>query len=255
MVMVTTLTDVVERACAWREAGDPHSRAAVFLHGLGGRRTNWDVQLEALSDVRRCCAVDLPGYGDSAGLPGSLPEIAAGIAEWIAGLGQDQVDVVGLSFGGMVAAELGNILSQIGLNDLYPRGFQVIIEMDFLAGHGLGLDNRASLFLTNYSQDDVARLRARACPVDFCAARFQLACELLKVLVEVVNRLPFNFCGGLARGFPVLKGLFVFIAHDLVFAEGGLDQFTMAQVRSQPRGLRFELLGGGIHEQARISAR
>jgi 3-oxoadipate enol-lactonase len=106
MVMATTLTDVVERPVAWREAGDPSGRAAVFLHGLGGRRTNWDLQLAALSDIRRCCAVDLPGYGDSAGVPGSLSEVAAGIAEWIAGLGNGPVDLVGLSFGGMVAQHL-----------------------------------------------------------------------------------------------------------------------------------------------------
>lgn len=106
MVMASTLTDVVERAVAWREAGDRGAPAAVFLHGLGGRRTNWDVQLGALGDLRRCCAVDLPGYGDSAGVPGSLPEIASGIAEWVAGLGSGPVDLVGLSFGGMVAQHL-----------------------------------------------------------------------------------------------------------------------------------------------------
>ena len=91
---------------AWREAGARDGRASVFLHGLGGRRTNWDAQLVALGDIRRCCALDLPGYGDSAGLPGSLPEIAAGVARWIAGLGNGPVDVVGLSFGGMVAQHL-----------------------------------------------------------------------------------------------------------------------------------------------------
>ena len=49
---------------------------------------------------------DLPGYGDSAGLPGSLPEIAAEVARWIDGLDVGPVDVVGLSFGGMVAQHL-----------------------------------------------------------------------------------------------------------------------------------------------------
>ena len=60
MVMATPFTDVVEGGVAWREAGDRTAAAAVFLHGLGGRRTNWDPQLEALSDLGRCCAVDLP---------------------------------------------------------------------------------------------------------------------------------------------------------------------------------------------------
>jgi len=124
MVMATTLTDVVERTLAWRESGDGHGRAAVFLHGLGGRRTNWDLQLEALGDLRRCCAVDLPGYGDSAGVPGSLPEIAAGIAEWVTELGQGPVDVVGLSFGGMVAQHLSldhpHVVRTLSLLDTSP---------------------------------------------------------------------------------------------------------------------------------------
>ena len=106
MVMATTFTDVVKGGVSWREAGDPAGPAAVFLHGLGGNRTNWDPQLASLSDVRRCCAVDLPGYGESAGSPASLPEIAAGIAAWISELDDGPVDVVGLSFGGMVAQHL-----------------------------------------------------------------------------------------------------------------------------------------------------
>ena len=106
MVTATTLTDRSDRGVAWRESGDPRGRVAVFLHGLGGRRTNWDEQLMALGDVRRCCALDLPGYGDSAGVPGSLPSIAAGVAEWIEREYDGPVDVVGLSFGGMVAQHL-----------------------------------------------------------------------------------------------------------------------------------------------------
>lgn len=93
----------------WRGAGpsgDPDTPLAVFLHGLGGRRTDWDEQLTGLADVRRCAAWDLPGYGDSPGLPGSLPELAALAAEWIAELGGGPADVVGLSFGGMVAQHL-----------------------------------------------------------------------------------------------------------------------------------------------------
>lgn len=106
MVTATTLTDRIDRGVAWRESGDPRARGALFLHGLGGRRTNWDGQLAALGDVRRCCALDLPGYGDSAGVPGSLPSIAAGIADWIRREYDGPVDVVGLSFGGMVAQHL-----------------------------------------------------------------------------------------------------------------------------------------------------
>lgn len=103
MATTTTFTDHLEHAVAWREAGDPTRPAAVFMHGLGGRRGNWDPQLASLGDTRRCCAVDLPGYGDSAGRPDSLPEVAAWVASWITRLSDGPVDLVGLSFGGMVA--------------------------------------------------------------------------------------------------------------------------------------------------------
>jgi 3-oxoadipate enol-lactonase len=106
MVTATTFTDHLEDGVSWREAGQGDRPTALFVHGLGGRRDNWDPQLRALSDLRRCLAVDLPGYGSSHGRPGSLSEIAAWIAAWINARGGGPVDVVGLSFGGMVAQHL-----------------------------------------------------------------------------------------------------------------------------------------------------
>jgi pimeloyl-ACP methyl ester carboxylesterase len=107
--MVTSLTpirDVPGSPLAWRSSGSPDAPPAVFIHGLGGNRFSWEPQLGALADVRQCLACDLPGYGKSAGLPGTLPEVASLIADWIGGLGRGPADVVGLSFGGMVAQRL-----------------------------------------------------------------------------------------------------------------------------------------------------
>jgi pimeloyl-ACP methyl ester carboxylesterase len=107
--MVTSLTPI-ENAygspLAWRSSGSPDAPPAVFIHGLGGNRFSWEPQLGALADLRQCHACDLPGYGKSAGLPGTLPEVASQIADWIGGLGRGPADVVGLSFGGMVAQHL-----------------------------------------------------------------------------------------------------------------------------------------------------
>lgn len=106
MVTAITLTDRLEDGASWREAGRPGDPATVFLHGLGGRRDNWDPQLVSLGDCHRCYALDLPGYGNSEGRPGSLPGVAAWVASWITRLCDGPVDVVGLSFGGMVAQHL-----------------------------------------------------------------------------------------------------------------------------------------------------
>lgn len=98
--------DIVGGSVAWREAGPGTGPAAVFLHGLGGGRASWEPQLAGLAGVRRVLAWDQPGYGHSPGRPGSLPELAAVAARWLDELGGGPVDVVGLSFGGMVAQHL-----------------------------------------------------------------------------------------------------------------------------------------------------
>lgn len=120
----TIPTDVLGGDVAWRTSGPPDAPTAVFLHGLGGRRSNWDPQLHDLADVRRCCAWDQPGYGDSAGRPESLPQLAAAAAAWIGELTTGPVDVVGLSFGGMVAQHLAldhpHLVRTLALLDTSP---------------------------------------------------------------------------------------------------------------------------------------
>ena len=93
---------------AWREAGDPSLPVAVFLHGLGGSRIAWEPQLEALSDVRRCVAWDAPGYGASRPDPDPLTfnALADAVAGLLNRLDVRRADVVGMSFGGMVAQYL-----------------------------------------------------------------------------------------------------------------------------------------------------
>jgi pimeloyl-ACP methyl ester carboxylesterase len=109
---------------AWRNSGSADAPPAVFIHGLGGNRFSWEPQLSALADVRRCLACDLPGYGKSAGLPGTLPELAGLAADWIASLGRGPADVVGLSFGGMVAQHLAlnhpGVVRTLALLDTSP---------------------------------------------------------------------------------------------------------------------------------------
>jgi 3-oxoadipate enol-lactonase len=106
MGTANVIIDVIGGPVAWRASGRDRADVAVFFHGLGGNRFSWDPQLSALADSRRCCAWDLPGYGDSPGIVESLPSLAELAAGWIADLCGGPVDVVGLSFGGMVAQHL-----------------------------------------------------------------------------------------------------------------------------------------------------
>ena len=77
----------------------------VFLHGLGLDLTMWDHQLLEFSQTRDVIALDLPGHGLSAGL-GTAPTFEAfarAVAEVVRHLGAGPVDLVGISFGGMIA--------------------------------------------------------------------------------------------------------------------------------------------------------
>jgi pimeloyl-ACP methyl ester carboxylesterase len=81
---------------------------ALFLHGLGGSRIAWEPQLDALSDHRRCVAWDAPGYGASAPArePVTFGALAAAAAALLDRLDVERADVVGMSFGGMIAQHL-----------------------------------------------------------------------------------------------------------------------------------------------------
>ena len=180
---MTEITDVLGGPVAWRTSGAADAPAAVFLHGLGGQRTNWDPQLAALGDVRRCCAWDQPGYGASPGRPGSLPELAAVAAEWIAGLGAGPVDVVGLSFGGMVAQHLAldhpHLVRTLALLDTSPAfGLDgVTTKEDWLASRVTPLHD------TSTAADRIGRVVAGlvgpACPA-----------EVRRVMVDSMRAVP-----------------------------------------------------------------
>ncbi|WP_214366731.1 alpha/beta fold hydrolase [Pseudonocardia sp. H11422] len=84
--------------------GDP----VLFIHGAGGLW--WDPFLDALAEGHTVYAVEHPGGGKSDALthlPG-IWELVLFYDELLDALGLDTVQVVGHSFGGMVAAELAS---------------------------------------------------------------------------------------------------------------------------------------------------
>ena len=90
---------------AYRSAGT--GQPVLFLHGLGGSATAWEIQLEDLGDTFRCIAWDMPGYGDSDPIvPLTFPLIADAAVRLLDELDIECADVVGLSFGGQQALHL-----------------------------------------------------------------------------------------------------------------------------------------------------
>lgn len=98
--------DVVGAHGAWREVSpnDP-AGTIVLLHGLGGSRVSWEPQLHGLGTRYRVVAWDLPGYGAAPALavPMTFASLADAVRELIDELGDEQVHLVGISFGGMIA--------------------------------------------------------------------------------------------------------------------------------------------------------
>lgn len=83
----------------------------IMLHGGQGYWAHWFHTIEALGATRSLWIPDLPGFGDSA-LPAAndhaafVAPVAKGIAELI---GPEPVDVLGFSFGGVLATHLASL--------------------------------------------------------------------------------------------------------------------------------------------------
>jgi len=79
---------------------------ALFVHGVLLNKHLWRRQLTALSDIRRCIAVDLLAHGDTeidAGQDVSVTANANMLREVLDDLEIDQVDVIGNDSGGGIA--------------------------------------------------------------------------------------------------------------------------------------------------------
>src|SRR5215470_12045685 len=79
---------------------------ALFVHGVLLNGHLWRHQLEDLSDVRRCIAVDLLAHGDteiSADQDVSVTANANMLMEFLDALKIDKVDLVGNDSGGGIA--------------------------------------------------------------------------------------------------------------------------------------------------------
>jgi 3-oxoadipate enol-lactonase len=82
-------------------------RTIVFLHGVGTDADSWAMQIAFFARRYRTVAWNLPGYGGTPALPAPLDfgDIADTLKALVDRLRLSPVDLVGHSFGGMVALE------------------------------------------------------------------------------------------------------------------------------------------------------
>lgn len=90
---------------AYEQAGA--GETVVFMHGIGGNRSNWREQLTAVGTAFHALAWDARGYGDSDDYPEDLsfPLFAADLLRLLDHLGVAQAHLVGLSMGGRIALD------------------------------------------------------------------------------------------------------------------------------------------------------
>jgi 3-oxoadipate enol-lactonase len=81
-------------------------RAIVFVHGVGTDADSWAPQLAEFGQHYRAIAWNLPGYGSSPALEEpSFANLAEALCDLLDELGIRRADLVGHSYGGMVAQE------------------------------------------------------------------------------------------------------------------------------------------------------
>jgi len=86
-------------------AGAGDGGLVVFLHGIGGNRSNWRRQLAAFAPHFACAAWDARGYGASDDYDGPLvfDDFVVDLLRVLDHLGATRAHLVGLSMGGRIA--------------------------------------------------------------------------------------------------------------------------------------------------------
>jgi pimeloyl-ACP methyl ester carboxylesterase len=91
---------------SYMEAGHAGNPAIVLLHGVGGNSMHWRFQLAGLSDRFHVVAWNAPGYILSDALKTEWPtatDFADALADFLAAVKLERVNIVGNSFGSRVA--------------------------------------------------------------------------------------------------------------------------------------------------------
>ncbi|AIT81486.1 alpha/beta fold hydrolase [Novosphingobium pentaromativorans] len=195
---ITTASDHGD--LVWRLWGD--GPPLLLLHGAHGAWSHWICNIEALSQHYTVIAPDLPGCGESAPPPREENEtIVALLAQGLREISPERlpVDVVGFSFGGVIAAFLAICQSDVvrrlilldtgGLDT--PRGDYPIRRMKGLEGNERREAVRAnlqSMMLADPARaDDLAvdlqLLNVPRCKLD--VAPLVLPDRLLRILPEI----------------------------------------------------------------------
>ncbi|TXS46177.1 alpha/beta fold hydrolase [Streptomyces sp. uw30] len=107
----------------------------LLLHGIGHHRQVWDPVIPVLEAERDVIAVDLPGCGESPGLPEGLGHDLATMSVALRALCEalelERPHVAGNSLGGLLALDLGRAGLARSVTALSPAGFWSQLERQY----------------------------------------------------------------------------------------------------------------------------
>ena len=89
------------------EAGEKHTRSLLLLHGMADAQANWSATIPTLAEQFHVFAPDLPGFGQSAPLAGGVAAWLVWMKQLIEGLEQEQMALLGHSFGALLVRLFG----------------------------------------------------------------------------------------------------------------------------------------------------
>ena len=89
-------------------------KLVVFMHGIGGNRTNWHDQLPELGRHFRAASWDARGYGMSDDYEGPLDfhDFARDLNRVLDHFGARKAHLVGLSMGGLIAMDFNALFPE-----------------------------------------------------------------------------------------------------------------------------------------------
>ncbi|MEZ4507670.1 MAG: alpha/beta fold hydrolase [Thermomicrobiales bacterium] len=141
---MATLAD--GREVHFLEAGPKSNTPVVFIHGLGGSLSSWQLVMGGMAGGHRMTAVDLPGHGGSsktapADADYSLSGLAADVAATLSSGKRKPAVIVGHSLGGAVALDLAlehpDLVAGLVLIDSAALGSEIGQELlDLMATDG-----------------------------------------------------------------------------------------------------------------------
>ena len=164
--------------------------ALICMHGVIGNAWNWKAVADGVRDRRRVVALDFRGYGESqwsAAHDYTTSDHVADLAALIESLGEDRVDLMGSSWGALVAiqyaAENPDRVGRIVVvdvepsfsqseTDLFPRPTSHADHADVRTGLGFGFPNAPEEMLeltalTSFQPVDGGRLAPKHDPYFF----------------------------------------------------------------------------------------